>query len=375
MLAMLLALLMLSGCWNYRELEQLALISGVAIDQHSQDKMELTVEIVDIGGGAQETQLTPVYVSIEGKTFFDAARRAVTLEGKKLFWSHAKIIVVSPAVAKEGVNKFLDFLSRNEEAREDPWILMSREPTAKEILMSSTVLEPITAFQIAQSIRAQRAIPIYPAIELYKVRDVLASDYESVVMPTIRLVQRDGKKMAQVFGTAIFNQENLAGFLDDIESRSLLFARDEMEAGVYPVSNVDKKGTDASIEIFKSKSKVEAKIVEGELVMKTTIMVEADIGEIMGSADLISHPGRDQLICAAQQQIKQDVEGIIKKVQKEFKTDVLKYAGIIRRQQLQAWKLIEKDWKTVFPELKTEVSVLVKLRRSAVMQKPIKVGK
>ena len=374
LLILLLSLLILTGCWNYRELEQLALLAGVAIDKDERMGLQLTTEIITIEGGAQETKLKPAYITIAGKTFFDSARRAITLDGRKLFWSHAKVIVLSQSVATNGLEKVLDFLNRDAEAREDIWVVLSKEATAKEILMSDPSLESITSFQIDQTMRAQSAIPIYPNIELYRLLESLGQDYESGILPTVKLVDREGKKVPKVTGTALFDRSRLAGFIDELETFHLLFARGEIKGGVYPLLDVDGKGTDVSLEIFKSRTKVQPLIQDGVLTMKVTIMIDADIGEITGTTDFINSPGRGKLAKAAEEQLKANITKTIRKIQKEFKLDVLKFAGTIKRGNLQAWKILEKDWKNIFPELNTQVDVLIKLKRSAVTRKPIMIG-
>lgn len=42
----------LSGCWNYREVDKLTTVAGIAIDKGVEDgQIKLTVEVVDGSGG------------------------------------------------------------------------------------------------------------------------------------------------------------------------------------------------------------------------------------------------------------------------------------------------------------------------------------
>ena len=55
----------------------------------------------------------------------------ITLSGKKLYWSHATVIILSKEIASEGILKVIDFYNRDAEAREDIHLVISKEATAK----------------------------------------------------------------------------------------------------------------------------------------------------------------------------------------------------------------------------------------------------
>ena len=38
----------LSGCWNYREIDDYSLIAGIAIDKGEEDNYEMLFEIIDV---------------------------------------------------------------------------------------------------------------------------------------------------------------------------------------------------------------------------------------------------------------------------------------------------------------------------------------
>jgi spore germination protein KC len=97
----------ISGCWNYREVEKLAIVAGVAIDKGENNPYKITFEILQVSGGKEAKTVSKI-ISMEGRTIFDAVRNAISLSGKKLYWSHTKIVVISKDIARNGILRVVD---------------------------------------------------------------------------------------------------------------------------------------------------------------------------------------------------------------------------------------------------------------------------
>nr|WP_252891236.1 hypothetical protein [Thermoclostridium stercorarium] len=61
-------LLVLTSCWNYREVNEIAIVIGAAVDKGKTSKYMLTVEILDVSRGLQ-TQVSSKILSVEAKRF------------------------------------------------------------------------------------------------------------------------------------------------------------------------------------------------------------------------------------------------------------------------------------------------------------------
>ena len=80
----------LCGCWNYRLLEDLGIVAGVAIDKGTDDKFELTMEIADAKSG-KERMVDSHIIHSSGNTIFDAVRDGISIIGKKLLSSAKRL--------------------------------------------------------------------------------------------------------------------------------------------------------------------------------------------------------------------------------------------------------------------------------------------
>lgn len=381
MKAILLALLIflctyiLSGCWNYREVDKLAIVSGVAVDKDGDDRMIITAEMVNMQQDQKQAKLKPVYMQAVGKTFFDAARSMIALQGKSLFWGHAKVVIISEDIAKEGLANVLDFINRDAETRSDMWVLLSRERTASDIFNAAPEMESILSFQIDDAMRAQKSISKYPNIELYKLIDDLESKKIATTIPTIRLIEFNGKATPYITGAAVLKRDKLLGYLSEIEAKCLLWMKNELRGGVYVVSDIGEKHTNVVLEIKRSKTRIKPEVIDGKPNFKVDLKIEVNVGEIMGSDDVISEKGRAALKNAAEKQIKRDLNNLIEKAQKEYKIDFLGFGEKLNRSMPKVWKSVEKQWEDVFTDVEASVNVNVSIRSSSITREPIRVVK
>jgi spore germination protein KC len=362
-----------TSCWNYREIEQLAISSGVAVDKNADGTLHITIEVVNIAGDGQ-VAYEPKYVESDGDTFFEAARKAITKEGKKIYFSHAKVVIMSEELAREDIAKYLDFFFRDAEAREDTWLLISTEKTAGEILQSKGILKSMVSFQIDDTMRSQKSISRFPFIELFEFFDRLFYKQVAPILPTVKLVEQHGEKTPQVGGTAIFKDEKLIGFLNDEDTRYMLWLRDEVKGGLLIMKDAAGTNDNVTLEIYKSKSKLTPIIREGVLKMKVEINIDVSLGEIMGTTDFISSAGKQKLENAAEIQIEKDIQKTYAMIRDKYSADVFGFGRRVEMKMPGVWNQIKNDWDNFFAELELDLDVKVKIRGSATTRVPLKAG-
>jgi spore germination protein KC len=362
-----------TGCWNYKEVEELAIAAGVAVDKNIDGTIHITIEVVNISGDGQVTY-EPIFVETDGDTFFEAVREAISKEGKKIYWSHAKAVIVSKEIAREDVMQYLDFLFRDAEAREDTWLLISKEKTAGEILEGKGMLNPLASFEIDDIMRSQKSISRFPFIELFEFFDRMFYKQVSPILPSVHLVEQHDKKTPQIGGAAIFKDEKMVGFLNEEDTLEMLWLRDEVRGGLAVINNAAGTKDNVALEIFKSKSKITPVIQEEVLKMKVEINLDVGIGEITGSTDFISSAGKQKLMEAAQKQIEEDIKKVYTMIRDKYNADVFGFGRRIEMKMPDVWSQIKNDWDKFFAELEIDVNVNVKIRGSATTRVPLKVG-
>lgn len=359
------------GCWNYKDIETSLIVSGVAIDKNKAgDEYLLTVEVLDFEMGKEAKQGTK-FIESQGKTIFDAIRNAINIVGKRLFWSHANIAVVSEEIAKEGLIPVLDFIYRDSEVRSEMSILISKEKTAKEILLQELLLSQASTDNIHNMLDEQNISGKFPNVPVYKLIDYIKS--ANAVLPAVEIKEVLGKKTAVLTSTAIFREDKLIGYINISESQDLLFVENEIKGGLITFGiNNNNKTDNISLEIFKSKTKVKPCYVDNKLTMDIDIKVDASIAELQTSVNYINGKNFEILKKSAEKYVKTSIENLIQKTQQEYNADIFNFGAKIKGDMPKVWKSIEGNWKNgIYKNLKTNVKVYIKIRNSAFLKKAI----
>jgi spore germination protein KC len=373
-IVLILNLSILTGCWNYREVEKLAIVAGVAIDKGKNSEFQVTVEIIQISGG-KDTKLTSKLVTIEGKTIFDAVRNAISLSGKKLYWSHTKVVVISKDIAKNGILRVVDWYNRDSETRSDVNLLISKEKTAREVLEGTGVTEEIKSFELAETLKNEKSLSKAPTSEIWKFINDLESPGIANTIPTVTLNQTENISTPQVMGLAIFKKDKLIGFLNGRESKSVLFVKDEVNGGLLIQGVQGNKSTPVSLEIFKSKTKMEPVVkANHDIEFNVTINTTVAIDEIGNSENLTSEPQLEKLKRSTEAMVKKYVENCIKKVQSDYGVDIFGFGVKLREEKPRIWKQMGGNWEEKFKELKVNVKVKVDIKGSGMFSQPIEMG-
>lgn len=364
----------ITGCWNYKEIDKLAIVAGIAIDKGTADKYKLTVEIVEISG-EREFKTTSKLISTEGKTVFDAVRNGITVSGKRLYWSHTKVVIISREIAAEGIAGIIDWLNRDSETRSDSHILISRDKSAEDIFKGQNITEEVVSFQIDYMLTSQKNLNKAPNIEIWEFINDLETEGLSATAPVIGLKLVNGKKIPSVLGTAIFKKDKLIGFLNGDETRNLLFVKDKINKSILVMDGgKNDASTPVSLEIFNSNTKIKPVINGNDIKMIIDVKTVTAIDEIAGTENYIEDEGRKRLEKEAAEMLKKDINDLIKNVQTDYGVDIFGFGATLHENKPKAWIKVAENWEDIFKNLNVDVNVKVHIRNSATLSEPLKIG-
>ena len=115
LIIILLLPVLLTGCWNYSELNEIAIATGISIDWED-DKYKLTALISNAQkteGSSKEGEAQITVFEGTGKTMTEALKNIELKLPKELYLKHISIIIIGEELAKKGVGNILDYLIRD----------------------------------------------------------------------------------------------------------------------------------------------------------------------------------------------------------------------------------------------------------------------
>ena len=144
--------ILLSGCWDRVEINDLAIVTAAAIDATDDNQIELSLQVFipkslssgggQGGGGGGGGGATTLVRSHKGINMSDAMSKLQSEIPRKIFWGQCKVFIFGEKLAKKGIQKEIDFILRHPQARERAYLFVS-EGKAKSVLESAAYFRTI----------------------------------------------------------------------------------------------------------------------------------------------------------------------------------------------------------------------------------------
>ncbi|MFD3156136.1 Ger(x)C family spore germination protein [Haloimpatiens sp. FM7330] len=360
------------GCWDYAEINDLDFIAGIAIDkEENTNKYIMTMEILE--PSYDQKTLRSRIVESKGKTIHEAFRNSLNEIGKMVEVSHAKVIIISKKIAEQGIIPVIDLAERDVDVRVDTWIAVSSMDTAGEIFKSVQEEERIISYKLDKVFRSQSEIGKYVDMKLYQFIEELSKEGISPILPNVKASFDNGKKVSKVEGTSVFKKDRIVGYLNEDESIYLSMLKNKKLKNIIAIK--EENGMNISLEILSVNRKINPIIKDGRLAMKIDVDLDVVLSEIQGSKpDYLQEKGRGKIKEDAEKMITCNIDKLIKKVQKQYKSDIFGFGEIIKQEQPNEWKKIHTQWDKIFPNLDTDITVNVNIKGSGLFNKQIQIG-
>ncbi|MEH7012456.1 Ger(x)C family spore germination protein [Neobacillus niacini] len=381
----------LAGCWSSRELSELMIVTGMGIDKDPEsENYVVTLQIINPGEIASQTKTERLEVTAyqtKGKTLYEVMRRISTEVPRKMYLSHIQLIIFGEELAKEGIGKSLDFISRNHEFRTDFFILVSKGGKAEDILNVLTPTESSPSVSLYSSIEvAEKIWAPTKGVPLDELLRGIISEAKSPVLTGVKVIG-DKEKGSEVLGLeqikpaavtkitgyAAFKKDKLIGWLNENESKGYNYIIDNVDTtvGVIPCQE---DGVIA-LDVSKYKSEINASMKNGKPLITIDTNIEADIGEVRCNFDLLKEESIRKIEKDAEQQVASLMEVSVKKAKEELKSDIFGFGEAIHRQQPDTWKKIKNNWNETFQEVEVTYNIQYKIRRLGTITNPIELDK
>lgn len=367
LIPLVIGLILTAGCWNRRELTQLGIVLGTGFDLGKDKQVEVTVQIAKPGemqaqgGGSKRGgggQGNPALVlSSQGKTAFEAVRNFLAIASRKLFWSHNEVFIFGEVLAKEGIGPVLDFLERNPELRREAAVLAAKGK-AKDILALRGDLEKVSAVEISQALRPAQFLSKALKVDFHRFLLTYANKTASSVMPAIEVIHEAGKPRFRISGMAVFKKDKLTGWLNETETRGMLWVIGKVKGGMLVIKAPDQGKGEISLEIKQAKSKIKPEFKGEKPVFTVEINEKGSIAEETGPFDITDPEIIKQITKLQEETIAGEIKAALHKAQKELKADIFGFSEELHRTHPRKWTKLKDRWEAEFPNL--EVKVVVK---------------
>lgn len=370
------SLLCLTGCWDRVEVNDIAIVTGTAIDKKG-DEIELSIQIFipkaagssteqSISGGNEHITVT---TSQTGKNIADALSKLQGKLSREVFWGQCKIFIFGEDLARDGIQKQMDFLLRHPEPRGRAYVYIG-EGKAKDILevvprlerYSSEVLREVSNKMIGMQVTIQ------------DVDEMLTDITQSVAIPYVKIKtekSHDGKdiKFPHIDGAAVFQKDKMIGIINESLTRGILWLRDEIKGYTVSVEVENEKGL-VSLNPVSANIKLKPKIENDTWKMTVDILTESSVVQNETNIDYTAPKQLNKLERLFAKAIETRIRDVLDILQDDYQADIVGFSKEFYRKYPKEWKKVENRWEEVFANLVIDINVEAHIRREGYINKP-----
>ena len=373
----------LAGCGNYRELNDMAIVTGVSIDKEG-DKYELGFLIANapkVETSSKEGEAQTTVYTATGKTIALAASNLDYKSPKKLYFGHINVVIISEDIGKDGFFKVADYFLRHYESRKRFFLMQSKDNKAKDILKTISPLESFPSQSIASLIKSNKeAQSVVESVDYSTFTSRILEKGYDPMLPAVTLVgsPKKAEKSKNIESTepeAYLKLANVAVYKDDKFIGYTGFK--EGQAVSIVNSNVTEfktsfnyKNENVGFTVEDLKSKV---MVRSSNEISISIKGRGFITEINDDVDLENPKIILKMEKVLNKKIENNIKQTIYNMQSIYKADVFGFGNKVYKKYPKVWKKLEKKWYTTyFPNLKINIDSNIVINSTGSLDKTIK---
>ena len=388
----LINVILLTGCWDMREIDELGLVMAVGIDKaENSNNYIVTVQIAnpkpaEASKSDKSSASQAVWVaSAEGETIFDAVRQLVKISAKRIMWAHNNIVIIGESLARDGIAPVIDYFTHNPELRMKTFVVVSKG-NAKEYVASTSSMENIPGLALAEVLRYSKLSAEGLETDLLSLS---ASFFGQDTQPVISaisfkkaVIQADKDKpqgeseTIELAGAAVFKKDKMSGWLSPEQTRGVAWIANITHNAIVTVVEPGQEYRKVCVEITNVKADITSQI-NGSI--PSVIIKIAGTGSIVeedGMTNLSMNEFKKEIEKLVADKISADCKLSMSIIQKEYKSDILNFAKIIHVQHGKEWEnAISHKWQSIFPIMPVSVEVDINISDSALIQEPAKAPK
>lgn len=340
---LILSIFLLTGCYNYKELNDAAIVSAIAIDKCDDNinHLSVSVQIMNAKKDEESSQSEITFYKACGETIYESLQ-SITLDSpKELYLGDNEVIIISEELLKDkDPLSYLDYFLRDAKSEKDSLILIAKDTKAYNTLKILTPLETIPSQNIKSSLyTSSKYAGLTNITTLDEFISQLINKGEEVILPSLEIIgdikegenidnlsQSDPKAKIKFSDLGVFKNNKLLGYLNNKDSLGYNLIKNEANNS-YINFKCDNESY-SSIRIESSKTKEEIKFVGNTPTVYLNNELVFDLIEYNCSG---SFTDNTKLIKKIEKEVSKKTEdlinNIVDKLYKEYEIDTLNYGS------------------------------------------------
>ena len=370
---LILLLPLLSGCYNYRELNELGITTAVSID-YKDNKFYVIAEVINPikQQDASSSNNSPfVNYNSSSSSLQDAFRKVVLESPRQLYAAQLEIIVLSEEVVNNHLEEVLEYFARDPESRTEIKIIVAKTEDSTKAITLQTLLTSLSSSNIINSLDLQSKVlgMSYP-VTLNELLNMYIDPYLEVVLPSMTLygnyeigdekeniTTSSPKAIVKIDGSTITKDNKILGYLDLEESKILNLINGKLKETIIKMNYYD-----GYIIFEPNRIKVSRELDIKNNIIKINISGYSKTKEIQSNIDLKDPKEVEKLNKALNMELEKKITDTFNSIREKYGTDVFGFQELYYRTNYKYFKENCTNWyENIYPKIKLEVKANVRL--------------
>jgi len=366
--------LLFSGCLDKKEVNELSIVRGLAIDTvDGLGNIQVSAIITNFSKTESDSSssspgLSQEIVTATGKTLLDAIDKLENISSKRIVISHSHVLIFGKDFALKGISDSIDTLERNPFFRNTVYVAIANGK-AYDILKTNTKSDTKQASTIDELLRMfETKSTIYPT-RFYTFLLGIKSYSEVGTVPIIKITENSKLLLEE---TAIFFREKMVETLNSNQTLYLQWLLNNIKDRLIliPFKEDNKIDNSISLYFFEGKTKIENK--KTERGFNVTIKC-AGTAELRGSTDSYFRADNPILIQqvkdTAESYLKKNTEELINFAQHSINRDFIGFGNNIYNNYPESLENLK--WSEEFPKVTYTVEFSVHIKSVGIIKNTI----
>lgn len=390
----------LTGCYDYREINTLTIVSATEINKIG-DEYQVSVQAINPQAPDKTTdpQAPFIIYTGTGKTIQEAYR-SITLSASRFMYSnHLDLLIINEKIAKENISDLIDYYIRNPGIRTEFYVLISKDDN---ILSITTPIDEISSASIKESIENNyKYYGVSSRTTFIEFVNMNLNPNLEIVLPTIELVKdtptedknvdeeknnnedvnankdksnksnreendsdstsnkntekTEVKDKYLLGGYAIFKNNKLVGYLNNKESINYNILTNNIKNTI--ITYECSKNKYLAIEITDSGSSIKTKNNK----VSININLKGNINESHCDIDITKNKNIKKISHDIEEKLNKEITDDILKVRNNYHTDIYNFKNIIYKHDYLYYQKIKNNYDEAYQNLDISVKTNILL--------------
>jgi Ger(x)C family germination protein len=355
----LIIILLLTGCWDAKDISDLNIASMVIFDKRG-GEYYLYLEIANLvsSGSNQEQSKGPksTFVSAHDVTMPEARESVERELDKEIYLSTIKTLVITSRAAETDLQEYLFRLRADPKYRQN-LLLVTTGFEPEELMSVKPENNALIGFSIDDTLQAL-------IDEGHVLKITTARCLQNLYIGSAFIIPSIGIKNDQIEidGYSVVSENKCIGFIPFKETRAIVYMYGEDPKWFYTVPVDDNKYT---IEVRIGKRKTEPHYSGGEISFDLSYEFKATVLYYKETGKKLDEDTRNKIASALKDIIIGEFKSVLMKSQKELKSDYLGFDHELRLKYPDLFKNL--DWRSEFQNVKFNLDFSVDIQVSKAM--------